>query len=437
MHRFLLFILLVGCTCLQGIAQKTGKDPKSKPYGDAIFSGEQIHEIKINFLQCEAWDSLLHHKQLRDSLNLKKYLQGNVEVNGKKYFACGVRIKGESSFDFYPGNKKSIKINFGKYNKKQKLNGLKTINLNNAFKDPSFMREKLWLDFLNSEGIAAPRCSYARLWINGEFYGLYTLVEEINRGFLKHNFKNKKGSFFQGEPKASFEYLGQDINTYMYCYKNKSKTDSAYFELLDLIKSINRHELTDHSSLNELEEILNVEDCLKVFAISNLMANVDAYNIHHRHNFYLYRNMETGKFEWIPYDGNYSFCAFSSIFKLKDVCDLSVFYMTDRHEVPLLRHLFGVEKYRAFYINYIKELLGDSFTEKHFNKEVDRLARQIRRSVYEDNKKMYTNQEFEKNLHTEIGDINDPGSYIPGLKSLVKARIQAVKKELKIEEAEK
>jgi hypothetical protein len=95
------------------------------------------------------------------------------------------------------------------------------------------------------------------------------------------------------------------------------------------------------------------------------------------------------------------------------------------------------ESPRAFYINYIKELLGDSFTEKHFNKEVDRLARQIRRSVYEDNKKMYTNQEFEKNLHTEIGDINDPGSYIPGLKSLVKARIQAVKKELKIEEAEK
>jgi hypothetical protein len=434
MHRFLLFILIMSCASLQVFGQKKGKEQKSKPYGDAIFSGQQIHEVRINFLQCEAWDSLLHHKQQRDSLNLKKYLQGNVEVNGKKYFACGVRIKGESSFDFYPGKKKSIKINFGKYNKKQKLNGLKTINLNNAFKDPSFMREKLFLDFLNSEGIAAPRSSYAKLWINGEFFGLYTLVEEINRGFLKHNFKNKKGSFFQGEPKASFEYLGQDINPYLYCYKNKSKNDSAYYELLDLIKSINKHELTDHTRVKELEELLNVEDCLKVFAISNLMANVDTYNIHHRHNFYLYRNMESGKFEWIPYDGNYSFCAFSGIFTLKDVYGLSVFYMPDKHEVPLLRHLFGVEKYRTFYINYLKELLKNRFTENHFNNEIDELARQIRRGVYEDTKKMYTNQEFEKNLNSELGDINDPGSFIPGLKALVKARIQSVKKELKIEE---
>ena len=424
MRRKILFISVLLCVFVSNAYSQQPKDEGKNIPGSEIFDTEKVHEIRINFLQNAAWDSLIQHKEMRDSLNVKRYLQGNVVVNGKTYYSCGVRIKGESSYDFYPGKKKSLKINFGEFVKKQKLNGLKTINLNNAFRDPSFMREKLFLDFLRSEKIAAPRCAYANVYLNNELLGLYVLVEEINRGFLKHNFGNKKGWFFKGEPKATFKYMGENILEYQSDYKNKTKSIEGYSELIDLIRIANDQ--------GDLESVFNVEDCLKIFAITSLFMNVDSYNLLHRHNYYLYKNTSTKKFEWIPYDANYSFCAFSSVFTLNEAENLSVFYIKKNHDVPLLRTLFGVKKYREFYSGYIKELLLRKNIEKDINNEIDRLSIRIKKHVYADNHKMYTNTEFDDNLNTALGDVLDPGAFIPGLKPFVRKRLEAVRLELKL-----
>jgi len=427
------FTLLIVLCCLilplTGFSQSP-KGQEKKKAGEGIFMDGIVHEIQINFLQCNAWDSLFMIKKMRDSLRIKRYLQGNVFVDGKQYYSCGVRIKGESSFDFYPGRKKSFKINFGKYVKKQRMDGLKTLNLNNAFKDPSFMREKIYLDFLRGEGLPAPRCSYANVYVNGEHMGLYVITEEINKGFLKQNFGNKNGAFFKGEPRATLKYLGENIVKYQEDYRNKSKLVNPYPKLKDLIRSINQYSIADGSTFSDLDSIFNVEDCLKVYAITSLFMNVDAYNLLYPHNYYLYSNTSSKKFEWIPYDGNYAFCAFSKELTLTKAQELSVFYIYNGEEMPLVRYLFGFEKYRDFYANYIAHLLRDKFTEDQLNERIDKLAIKIRKSVYEDNHKMYSNADFEKNIHSTIGDEKDPGAFIPGLKSFVHKRIKAVKKEL-------
>jgi len=424
MRQKILFIsVLLTFTLSNAFSQQKKGTVKEMP-GCEIFDTEKIHEIRINFLQPAAWDSLVQHKELRDSLNRKRYLQGNVEVNGKSYYSCGIRIKGESSYDFYPGKKKSLKINFGEFVKKQKLNGLKTINLNNAFRDPTFMREKLFLDFLRSEKIAAPRCAFANVYLNDELLGLYVLVEEINKGFLKHNFGNKNGWFFKGEPKATFKYMGENILEYQSDYKNKTKSIEGYSDLIDLIRIANDQ--------GDIERVFNVEECLKIFAITSLFMNVDAYNILHRHNYYLYKNTSTQKFEWIPYDANYSFCAFSSVFTLNDAENLSVFYIKNNHDVPLLRTLLGVKKYRDFYSEYIKGLLSKKDIEKDITDEIDMLSLRIQKYVYADTLKMYTNAEFEDNLNKTLGDVLDPGAFIPGLKPFIRKRIEAVRLELNL-----
>ncbi|PKQ64399.1 hypothetical protein BZG02_06180 [Labilibaculum filiforme] len=400
--------------------------------GGRIFNSDIIHEVRIQFLQCDAWDSLLFIKKERDSLRVKRYLQGNVEVNGKKYFSCGVRIKGESSFDYYPGKKKSLKIKFGEFNKTQKLDGLKTINLNNAFRDPSFMREKLYLDFMREEGLPVPRCTYANVYLNNEHLGLYVLTEEVDRGFLERNFQNKKGAFFKGEPKATFAYHGDDSLVYVGDYRNKNKSVNEYADLMQLIRVINGKEELEGSDSLQINDVFNVESCLKIFAITSLFLNVDAYNLLYPHNFYLYKNTDTKKFEWIPYDGNYALCAFSSVFDLNQAENLSVFYLHDTFDNPLTELLFSKAEYQKLYTDYITYLLSEKFTSKALNREIETLARKIRRSVYYDTHKMYSNAEFETNIHLSIGNTNDAGAFIPGLEPFIEQRIKAVKKELKI-----
>lgn len=433
MHRLLqiviLFILYPSLTFSNG-----NLGQKDSLAGDRMFDVDIIHEIRIQFLQCAAWDSLFVIKKERDSLNIRRYLQGNVIVDGNEYFSCGVRIKGESSFDFYPGKKKSLKIKFGEFIKKQKLDGLKTINLNNAFRDPSFMREKLYLDFMREEGLPVPRCTYANVYFNGEHLGLYVVTEEVDRGFLERNFQNKKGAFFKGEPNSTFTYLGEDQLLYEQDYKNKNESANDYTHLMELIRVINGTSGMVSSDSLKIDDVFNVESCLKIFAISSLFLNVDTYNLLYPHNYYLYKNTRTKKFEWIPYDGNYALCAFSPVFNLNEAENLSVFYEHDSFDHPLTKLLFSKAEYRKFYTDYIAYLVKDKFTNRALSNEIEAVARKIRRSVYYDSHKMYSNAEFEKNIKSSIGDEKDAGAFIPGLESFIKQRIKAVKKELGIKE---
>jgi len=59
------------------------------------------------------------------------------------------------------------------------------------------------------------------------------------------------------------------------------------------------------------------------------------------------------------------------------------------------------------------------------------LSLKIRKYVYLDENKMYSNDEFEENLFNTIGDPGDPGAFSPGLKSFLLNRKLAIENELK------
>ena len=79
----------------------------------------------------------------------------------------------------------------------------------------------------------------------------------------------------------------------------------------------------------------------------------------------------------------------------------------------------------------MQSLLNKYFTNEYIENMIDDLSLKIRKSVYLDTMKMYSNDEFEKNLNETIGDPDDPGAFIPGLKSFWINRRKAVKAEIK------
>ena len=135
----------------------------SQNNGDSLFNSSKIHTIKFYFTQLGWYDSLIAYKPL------DKKMLGDVEIDGRYINSVGVQFKGNSSFNA-PGIKKPWKIDFNEYVSAQKYDGLKTINLNNAMKDPSFMREKIFDDFSNAVGIEAPRATYANVYVNNSLW---------------------------------------------------------------------------------------------------------------------------------------------------------------------------------------------------------------------------------------------------------------------------
>ncbi|MBL0103496.1 MAG: hypothetical protein IPP51_06890 [Bacteroidetes bacterium] len=78
---------------------------KKKDFGKSFFDKDSIHVIRLYFNECNYWDSLVTYKKLLDSLETPTYLQAGVFIDNKKFYSVGVRFKGESSYDFYPGKK--------------------------------------------------------------------------------------------------------------------------------------------------------------------------------------------------------------------------------------------------------------------------------------------------------------------------------------------
>lgn len=72
-----------------------------------------------------------------------------------------------------------------KFPKKQRLLDLSTPKLRNEETDATMMREKIYVDILNSLGVPAQQSAYLRLFFNGEPVVLFVAVEEMKKHWIK------------------------------------------------------------------------------------------------------------------------------------------------------------------------------------------------------------------------------------------------------------
>lgn len=433
---FFFFCLAMSIVSAQEVKDVNTKKGK-KDYGKAFFEKDSIHVIRIYFTQCNYWDSLVNHKKLYDSLEISNHLQANIIIDNKKIYSVGIRFKGESSYEFYPGKKKPFRIKFNKYYKDQDFQGLEELNLTNNFKDPSMIREKIYLDMMNKEGLPAPRATFAKVYIMDKYWGLYLVNESIDKVFLETRFNDSKGNLYQGEPQASFVYLGNEPSKYWnrYTLKNNTKQND-WTDLVKFIKVINDTVLSKEDYVRKLETNFNLDKCLRAWAINNLLGNIDAYNMFYPHNFFVYHDSLNFKWHWISLDGNYAFAAWNPVMNLPNLINLNVMIpdsVPDKEPRPLLLHTLGDNRtIQKRYIAIMGEMVRKYFKDDGMEKTIDSLSSRIRLSVYADTNKMYSNSDFDANINSTIGDPLDPGNFIPGLKAFIIARKKSIEDQIEI-----
>lgn len=420
----------------QSAGQSTrGSGQKISDNGKAFWEKDTIHVIRIHFSQCNYWDSLGYYKKIQDSLAISQYMEATVTIDGDVKRTCGLRFKGESSYDFYPGKKKPFRIKFDKFRKKQDYLGIEEMNLNNNFKDPTMIREKIYLDILNKYNLPAPRGAFVKLYVNDKYWGLYLATESIDKHFLESRFGDRSGNLFQGEPLANFVYFGNDQDKYYNKYVLKSNTQkNDWSDLVKFIKLLNDTLISEDEFLRRLDVAFDLEKCLRAWAVNNLIGNIDAFNMFYPHNFYFYHDSLTGKWSWISLDGNYSFAAWNPIMNLPRLHRMNVLipdsvpYQGAR---PLLDRTLGKNPtVQKRYLEIVRDLIENDFNPDKMDQLIDSLSLRIRVSVYADTNKMYSNTDFDTGLSDPIGDPLDPGNFIPGLKSFNAERIRFVKEQI-------
>ncbi len=90
-----------------------------------------------------------------------------------------------------------MKVDFTYYQDDYKFYKLNKLQFNSMNHDHSQMHERLGYYLFKQMGVPAPRCVHARLIINGEYSGLYALVEQVDEQFAVHNFTDGGGNVYK------------------------------------------------------------------------------------------------------------------------------------------------------------------------------------------------------------------------------------------------
>jgi len=301
--------------------------------------------------------------------------QFSFDREGKKesFEDIGLRLRGNTSRN---KEKKSFRVSFNTFQEGGKFYGLEKMNLNAEVNDPSMVRSKLSWNVFRKLGIPAARSNHILLYINSKFYGVYNNTEHIDENFINARFGTNDGNLYKCTYPADLAYLGENPDDYkigeqgdrVYNLNTNIEWDD-YGDLSALISTIDRYSGTRF--MEETEQLMNIQQYLKVMAVDVMIANWDGY-IGNINNYYLYRDQITGRMEYIPYDLDNTW---GLDWLGVDWTEQSI-YAWARDERSLYDKIMEQQSYRGQFTAYVK-VLADYMVSDELVQEVLRWRSQI------------------------------------------------------------
>ena len=310
----------------------------------------------------------------------------DIKYNGKQWYRVGIRFKGNSSLYHANSNKLPFKLNFDQFEdiypaiNNQRFYGFKKFSLKNNYMDDSAIHELTASELFRDFGLKSSHTAFYKLYVDTGggpvYFGLYTLVEEVDDTVLKTQYSDNDGNLYKPEEGAATFATGS-FNTYEFA-KKTNESDLDYSDVQALYDVLNSDlRVTDPSTWKtNLEMILDVPVFLKWFAANNVLQNWDTYGVM-PHNYYLYRNPDTQLFEWIPWDNN------EALVSNPRCLSLSASEVTSQW--PILRYLLDDSNYAEQYRQNVHEFATNLFNATRMSPIYDTRAALIQDAVLSEN----------------------------------------------------
>jgi len=277
-----------------GLATLTLEAQVSPPW----FSDQAAQDIRLDLNPAD-W------RTLRDNYLSDAYYPAKLTWEGQTVDRIGIRSRGAGSRS---PDKPNLKLDFNHYVKGQTFLGLQQAVLKANNQDPSLLREVLAMKLFRQMGLPAPLEAPARLYINGEFWGAYSLVESVDEAFLRRNFGEDTGYLYSWQENRAegyrFEDLGPDPASYspvMWTPENhKSDPDAA--PIVAMVQAINLSPDADFECA--VSEFLDLKSVMTYAAIEDYLATFDSLfgTVFGMNNFYFYRFSGGKLSQFLPWD---------------------------------------------------------------------------------------------------------------------------------------
>jgi len=345
----------------------------AQPTVAELFDDARLHTLELT-VHSRDWDDL------KAAYQLNTYYPIDVSWNDTRVRNAGVRSRGNGSRS---GDKPGLELEFDYYVSGQKFVGLRTLVLDNLVTDPSMLREAVATAFLRRVGVPASRESFARLVVNGEFMGLYAMVEPVDRDFARGAF-GRAGLLFEYRWIWPFyeTYLGEELEPYMAIFASRNgssgSAESLYGPIREMFRAINA---TADSEFMDVDRVLDLSGMVRLIAADAFMAELDgAVGYDGMNNIYLYAIGDKAHF--IPWDKDHAFWDASS----------SVVASTDH---VLMAKVLGTPSLRQQFFDTLEAASAAAVTDSWLEETFLRSYNLIREAALADERKPFENEEFE------------------------------------------
>ena len=388
---------------------------------EGLYSSLMIDTIFLYFDQDDFWDQMLEN--YCDKINIV----GTMLYKNQQFDSVGVRFKGQTSFANTNGSnggpggggpggnsiesdKKSFNIKLD-WIKDQDIDGYETLNLNNCYQDPSFMREFLF-ENLASNYIPAVKVNFIQLMINDENWGLYPNVQQLDKKHASEWFVNKNCTRWRAEDPnttspgcgeggpgggpgggpnfgagtSSLNFLGSDTLQYFNHYTlKKSYKNNPWEDLVDACYRIDQVENQDPENIyNFLNEKLDLDATLWFLAVEIIFSDDDSYINKGGMDYYVYYDFHNQRILPIEYDAN---TVFGNV-------NWGPFYNQNNEDFVLINKLLSIPEIRQRYLAHFRTILSNCFEYDYIETKIDLIKNYINLYVENDPQKIYSYQEF-------------------------------------------
>jgi hypothetical protein len=258
----------------------------------------------------------------------EEYVEGTLKFEDMEIGPVGIRYKGSIGAWFgcvgnmnfaNPGGPKicdklSLKVKVDWPSDDQRFFGLKKLQFHSMKNDDSMMRERLAYQTFRELGVPAPRAVHARLSINGEYQGVFLLVEVIDGRFTRSRFDDGEGNLYkelwpidnQGNPRSA-----QAMATTLSTNEDALAMGTASTERMErFAQAMAGAEPADR--LQVVADWMDVDLSMRYIAVDRALLNDDG--VYHwycgidssggcaPHNFFWYEEQGSDRLYLVPWD---------------------------------------------------------------------------------------------------------------------------------------
>lgn len=410
----------------------------------SLFNDESVENVYIDINE-NNWNYML-----QNAIDKPNVLTNSVTIGGQTVQYASIKTKGNltlSSVWNSDSDRFSFTVNFGKYIKKkngysanQNLYGLSKVSFNNIYGDSTLMKEYLSYKLMTEMGIPTPCYSLVNLYVNGEFYGVYMMVESVDSALTQRTLNEKSDYLvkpessggdlvydssldqYYNEETGEFEFTSSDYPTdssnplYKYngLWENDEDTFNDIYDSLSTVfkwmKTLNELSNSENPNTEEykeqLESIMDVDNVIRYFAVNTYLVNLDSYQSEKMQNYALYINDE-GYLHILPWDYNYSFGAYG-VSNASAMVNFNIYnplVNCTLDERPLLNVILQNDEYKALYESYLNDCCtiaseggttsdGTTYSENNFENIINSYKTQLTENYSNDPTAFYTVDQY-------------------------------------------